>query len=135
MNSMLVGGHLTHTHCIPCVMNSMYAGFSCVEFHVRRAPCLPGSTLARFHAYRVPVTLGSTHTGLHLLPVLVHRSLVCRVPSMPGSICSQLLCDELQPRRVPCMPGSMCYEFLCVLFLCLVNYCVPDSMHAGFYVL
>ena len=83
------------------VMNSCVSGSSYVGFHVYQVPCLPGSMLARFHAYQVPClpgsmltrfTQGSTHTGLHLLPALVHRSLVCRVPSMPGSICSQFLC-------------------------------------------
>ena len=88
-------GHLTYTHCVPGVMNSMCAGFSCAGFHVRRAPCLPGScaqgyTLARFHAYRVPCLPGSMLTGFQL-------------------------------RWVPCTPGSICCQFLCVLFLCVVN--------------
>ena len=105
MNSMLIGGHLTHTHCIPCVMNSMYAWL-----HVCRVPCLPGSCAQ-----------GSMLTGFHLLPVRVLRVLPvmnsnhagfhsCRTPTTPA----------------PCRPGSMFYEFLCVLFLCVVN-----SMHAG----
>ena len=74
MHSMLVGGHLMHTHCVLCVMSAMYAGFSCVEGHVRR----------------VPVTLGSMHAGFHLLPVRVCfismccELHACRVPCMLG---------------------------------------------------
>ena len=133
-------GHLTYTHCVPGVMNSMCAGFSCAGFHVRRAPCLPGScaqgyTLARFHGYRVPRLPGSMLTGFHAcqVPCLPGSSYVgfhayrapfvtgscTQVSHVSGSICSQFLCDELQPRRVPSMPVS--------------NH--AGSMLTGFYVL
>ena len=149
-----------HTHCVPCVMNSICAGFSCAGFHAYQVLFVMNS-----RAYRVPVTLGSTHTGLHLLPILVHRSLVCRVPStltltlnllpvlvlrvlpvMNSSHAGFHACrtptTPAPTTPAPCTPGSMCYEFLCVLFLCVVNsmlagfharrvLCFMNSMHAG----
>ena len=105
----------------------------CAGFHVRRAPCLPGSICYEFscagflclgfHVCWVPCMLGFMHAGFQAF----------RVPFTPSSCAKGSTCDEFQPHRVPFMPdpnhaGSVCYEFLCVLFLCVVN-----SMHPGFH--
>ena len=120
----------------------------CAGFHVRRAPCLPGScaqgyTLARFHAYRVPCLPGSMLTGFQLRWVpripgsICYRFLytglscvgfqACRVQFAPSSCAKGSTCDELQPRRAPTTPdsnhaGSMLTGFyvLWIIVCCIV---------------
>ena len=128
----------------------------CAGFHVRRAPCLPGSCaqgymLARFsraglHAYQVPFAPSSCVmnpmiagfqlrwipcvSGSMIVGLHLLWVLLRLVLALRLSFVMNSMHAGLQSRQTPITPGSMCYEFLCVLFLCLVN-----SMHAGFYVL
>ena len=137
MNSMLVGV----THCIPCVMNSMYAWLhvcrvpclpgSCAQgsmlarFYllwilVRRVPCLPGSSYVGFHAYRAPFVTDSC-TQVSRVSGSKHAGfhllpvLVLRVLPVMNSNHAGLQPHRTPITPAPCSSGSMCYELLCVV--------------------
>ena len=144
-------GRLMHTHCVPCVMNSMYEGLHAYRVLVRRVTCLPGSRvpgsmLTRFHllpvlVWWIPWLPGSSYVGFH----------VYQAPWLPGSIysgffCASFLHSGFHLLWTPCMPDSnharlQSRRVLCVMNSCVFYFyvlwtpCLADSMHAGFYVL
>ena len=150
MNSMLIGGHLTHTHCIPCVMNSMYAwlhvcrvpctqgsmltGFLCAGFHAYRVPCLPCSMLARFYLLwilvrRVPCLPGSSYVGFHAYRAPFVTGSCTQVSRVSGSKHAGFhLLPVLVLRVLPVMnsnhAGLQSHWLHAHRVLCVMNYCV-----------